>query len=150
PRIKLPRDLFTDRANSRGIDLTDPLRLTELSKALAAASAQPWSAAPLIAGKEAAGSSRSVTDPADRRRTVGMVTEASAAQSERGLAVAAKAAPDWDAVPAPERAQRLERAADLIEAQMPRFIAMIVREGGRTIPDALAEVREAVDHCRYD
>ncbi|HEV8015261.1 MAG TPA: bifunctional proline dehydrogenase/L-glutamate gamma-semialdehyde dehydrogenase PutA [Stellaceae bacterium] len=150
PRIKLPRDLYPDRRNSRGIDLGDPTRLAELSHALAAATSPSWSSAPIIAGQEEPGAARAVSDPADRRRTAGWVTEASDAQIERALAIAAKAAPGWDRTPAAERARSLDRAGDLLEEREPEFIAMIVREGGRIIPDALAEVREAIDHCRYD
>jgi RHH-type proline utilization regulon transcriptional repressor/proline dehydrogenase/delta 1-pyrroline-5-carboxylate dehydrogenase len=95
------------------------------------------------------GLSRSVHDPADRRRVVGRVTEAEPVQVEEALARAAKAAPLWDATPAAERAAALERTADLLEARMARFMALIIREGGRTIPDALSEVREAIDYCRY-
>ncbi|HEY3919033.1 MAG TPA: bifunctional proline dehydrogenase/L-glutamate gamma-semialdehyde dehydrogenase PutA [Stellaceae bacterium] len=150
PRIKLPCDLYPDRRNSRGVDLGDPSRLAELSQALAAAGGTPWRAAPLIGGKEEADAVRVVSDPADRRRVAGWVTEASDAQIERALAIAAAAAPGWDRVPAAERAQLLDRAADLLQERMTDFIALIVREGGRIIPDALAEVREAIDHCRYD
>ena len=150
PRIKLPRDLYLDRRNSRGIDLGDPTRLAELSQALAAASGAPWTAAPLIAGKDEAGEVRVVSDPADHRRIAGWVTEASEAQIERALGVAAKAAAAWDRVPAEQRARHLDRAADLLQERMNDFVAMIVREGGRIVPDAAAEVREAIDHCRYD
>ncbi len=60
-----------------------------------------------------------------------------------------RAADDWDATPAGERAACLERAADLMERNRAALMAMAVREAGKTIPDALAEVREAVDFCRY-
>jgi RHH-type transcriptional regulator, proline utilization regulon repressor / proline dehydrogenase / delta 1-pyrroline-5-carboxylate dehydrogenase len=150
PRIKLPRDLYPDRPNSCGIDLSDPPRLAELAHALAAATSPSWSSAPIIAGKEETGATRAVSDPTDRRRIAGWVTEASDEQIERALATAANAAPGWDQVPGEQRARILERAGDLLQERMPEFIAMIVREGGRTIPDALAEVREAIDHCRYD
>jgi RHH-type proline utilization regulon transcriptional repressor/proline dehydrogenase/delta 1-pyrroline-5-carboxylate dehydrogenase len=150
PRIKLPRDLYPDRRNSHGIDLSDPTRLAELSRSLAAATSPSWSSAPIIGGTEEAGATRAVSDPADRRRIAGWVTEASEEQIERALAIAAKAAPGWDRTPGEQRARFLERAGDLLEERMSQFIAMIVREGGRTVPDALAEVREAIDHCRYD
>ncbi|HVA12949.1 MAG TPA: bifunctional proline dehydrogenase/L-glutamate gamma-semialdehyde dehydrogenase PutA [Stellaceae bacterium] len=150
PRIKLPRDLYPDRRNSRGIDLGDPSRLTALSHELARAPSAPWSAAPSIGGVEEAAPTRAIGDPADRRRIAGWVAEASADQIERALAAAAKAAPAWGRTPARARAHCLDRAGDLLEARIPDFIAMIVREGGRTIPDALAEIREAIDHCRYD
>ncbi len=150
PRIKLPRDLYgIERRNSRGIDLSDPLRLATLSAELAAVAQQPWLAAPIIGGKDESGPRRAVLDPSDHRRSAGQVIEANPAQIEAALSRSVRAAPEWDRVPAEDRARCLERAADLLEARMPAFIAMIIREGGRTIADALSEVREAIDHCRY-
>jgi len=150
PRIPLPRDLYgKERPNARGIDLSDPASLTVLAERLSAATARPWHAAPIIGGVEGAGAARPVNNPADRRESVGTVREASPAEVEDAVARAARAAPEWDAVPAEERARRLDRAADLFEARMAEFIALIVKEGGRTLPDALSELRETVDYCRY-
>jgi RHH-type proline utilization regulon transcriptional repressor/proline dehydrogenase/delta 1-pyrroline-5-carboxylate dehydrogenase len=150
PRIPLPRDLFApERRNARGIDLSDPHRLVELDAAMAAAVARPWRAAPLVGGVELGGAEREAFDPADRRRRIGSVVEADAAATEQALARAAAAAPAWDALGPGRRADALDRAADLYERAMPELMALIVREGGRTVPDALSEVREAVDFCRY-
>lgn len=151
PRIKHPHALYGDeRRNSRGIDLGDPLRLSELSRTLGEAGNLPWSAAPIIGGEEQTTVTRPVLDPSDHRRVAGEVSEASPGQIENALSLAEAAAPKWDRVGATERAACLERAADLFETRREHFVAMIVREGGRTIPDALAEVRETIDHCRYD
>jgi RHH-type proline utilization regulon transcriptional repressor/proline dehydrogenase/delta 1-pyrroline-5-carboxylate dehydrogenase len=149
PRIPLPRDLYgPGRRNARGIDLSDPLRLSALAEEMTYAVA-PWHAAPIIGGSERPGAARPVRNPADRRHEIGSVVEAGKAEIEQALALAAAAAPGWDGVAAEERARILERAADLFEARMPAFMTLIVREGGRTIPDALAELRETVDYCRY-
>jgi RHH-type proline utilization regulon transcriptional repressor/proline dehydrogenase/delta 1-pyrroline-5-carboxylate dehydrogenase len=149
PRIPLPRDLYgPERRNARGIDLSNPARQAALAEAMEAA-AGPWQAAPLIGGTERPGPARAALDPADRRREIGTVSETTPEHIETALAQAAAAAPGWDAVPAPARAAALERAADLLETRLADFMALIVREGGRTIPDALAELREAVDYCRY-
>jgi RHH-type proline utilization regulon transcriptional repressor/proline dehydrogenase/delta 1-pyrroline-5-carboxylate dehydrogenase len=80
---------------------------------------------------------------------VGQVIEAGKAEVEDALARASRAAEGWDATPAAERAACLERAADLMEQSRAQLMAMAVREAGKTLPDALAEVREAVDFCRY-
>jgi RHH-type proline utilization regulon transcriptional repressor/proline dehydrogenase/delta 1-pyrroline-5-carboxylate dehydrogenase len=55
----------------------------------------------------------------------------------------------WSRTPAEVRAAALERAANLLEHRMPRFIAYLQTEGGKTIDDAVSEVREAIDFCRY-
>ncbi len=152
PHIKLPAELYApERTNSQGIDLSDRSRMVSLSHALAATARLPWSAAPIIGGKEmAVGSARDVVNPADHRQIAGHVSETTDAQIEEALTRAARAAPSWDATAAEERARLLDRAADLIEDRIEPFVAMIVSEGGRTIVNAVAEVREAVDHCRYD
>ncbi len=150
PRIPLPRHLYgPQRPNARGIDLGDPEKLGPLAEAMRRAAAESWSAAPIVGGVARSGPARRVTDPADRRRIVGQVVEAGPAEVDQALARAQRAAPGWDATPAEERAGCLERAADLMEEAMPHLMAIAVREGGKTIPDALAEVREAVDFCRY-
>ncbi len=151
PRIPLPADLLgPERRNSLGVDLSDPGALRPLARAMGdSVPADGWTAAPLIAGKAPPGTTRPVLDPADHRRQVGAVTDAGPAEVEAALATAADAAPAWDATPAAERAACLSRAADLMEADMPELMALAVREAGKTIDDAVAEVREAVDFCRY-
>ena len=155
PAIPLPRDLYQpERANSAGIDLTDRDALRALSDGLVAALAEPGSAAPIIGGQEIAGqgiASRAepVFDPSDRRRQIGTVFQADSTVVEQTLVAAANAAPGWDRTPAVERAAILERAADLYERDRAALMALVIREGGRTIPAALSEVREAADYLRY-
>jgi RHH-type transcriptional regulator, proline utilization regulon repressor / proline dehydrogenase / delta 1-pyrroline-5-carboxylate dehydrogenase len=150
PRIPLPRDLYgPQRKNSRGLDLNDPPTLAALRDGLASASGRPWAAAPIIGGIERAGTAEPVFDPSDRRRRVGDVVQTSPQDVDRALDRALRRAPSWDHRPASERAAILERAADLYEQQMCELMALIIREGGRTIPAALAELREAVDYLRY-
>ncbi|MDH8297460.1 aldehyde dehydrogenase family protein, partial [Klebsiella pneumoniae] len=55
----------------------------------------------------------------------------------------------WSRTTADTRAIALERAANLLEQRMPHFIALLQTEGGKTIDDAVSEVREAIDFCRY-
>ncbi|HMD64113.1 MAG TPA: bifunctional proline dehydrogenase/L-glutamate gamma-semialdehyde dehydrogenase PutA, partial [Stellaceae bacterium] len=150
PRIPLPRDLYgPERRNAAGLDLSDPTVLAALREGLAAALRRPWLAAPIIAGIDRTGAAEPVLDPSDRRRRVGEVVVAGPADVDRALARAVRSAPLWDRTPAGERAARLEAAADLYEVRMAELMALIVREGGRTIPDALSELREAVDYLRY-
>jgi RHH-type proline utilization regulon transcriptional repressor/proline dehydrogenase/delta 1-pyrroline-5-carboxylate dehydrogenase len=149
PRIPLPRDLYLPRRNSPGLDLTHPLALVALREALAAALVRPWHGAPTIGGVEQAGNAEPVFDPSDRRRQIGSVAIAQPADLDRTLERARHAAPAWDRTPAAERAALLEQAADLYEQHRAELMAPILREGGRTIPAALAEWREAIDHLRY-
>jgi RHH-type transcriptional regulator, proline utilization regulon repressor / proline dehydrogenase / delta 1-pyrroline-5-carboxylate dehydrogenase len=150
PNIPLPRDLYRpERVNSAGIDLADRAVLPELRDGLAAALAALATAPPIVDGRELPGAPEPVFDPADRRRQIGTAIAADAAAVEAALAAAAHAAPAWDRTPAGERAAILERAADLYERERHTLMALIIREGGRTIPTALSELREAADYLRY-
>jgi RHH-type proline utilization regulon transcriptional repressor/proline dehydrogenase/delta 1-pyrroline-5-carboxylate dehydrogenase len=150
PAIPLPEALYgAERRNSRGVALDNGRDETALYAAVREQLQHPWHAAPLIAGQTLGGTTRPVTSPHDRRCLVGQVDEADEATARRALESAAAAAGEWSATALTERARVLRRAADLMEANYPRLIALCVREGGRTVPDALADVREAVDYLRY-
>jgi len=152
PRIPLPRDLYTqqgfDRDNSMGANFADDNELQALAARLNE-HAGPWRAAPLVPGATTAGEAIAVTSPADRRQVVGHWQPADAATVQRALANAVAAQPAWDRTPAASRAAILEHAATLLEQRMPEFMALCVREAGKTLPDSVAEVREAVDFLRY-
>ncbi|PKU21434.1 bifunctional proline dehydrogenase/L-glutamate gamma-semialdehyde dehydrogenase PutA [Telmatospirillum siberiense] len=150
PKIPLPADLYRpERQNSAGSDLSDPLTVGRLMADVAGAMAHERLAVPLIDGKELEGAMRLVIDPSDSRRLVGRVFEAGEAAAERALSVVAAAAPGWDRTDVAERAAMLERAAELYQAHTAELLALCIREAGKTIPDALAEVRESVDFLRY-
>jgi RHH-type proline utilization regulon transcriptional repressor/proline dehydrogenase/delta 1-pyrroline-5-carboxylate dehydrogenase len=151
PRIPLPRDLYgAERQNSRGIDLSDEATLARLAAGLEAAWAERHEAAPIVDGEDvAARERRPVLDPSDRRREAGQVHEATPALVATAVASAARAAAAWDARGADDRAAILERMADLLEEDHIAMMALAIREAGKTIADAVAEVREAVDYCRY-
>lgn len=152
PRIPLPRDLYRhqghDRDNAMGLNLADDTTLQTLATRLDE-HAGPWHAAPLVPGAAPASEAVDVRNPADRRQRVGQWQPADAATVERALTNAAAAQPGWDLTPADQRAATLEQAANLLEQRMPQFMALCVREAGKTLPDAVAEVREAVDFLRY-
>ncbi|HET7312790.1 bifunctional proline dehydrogenase/L-glutamate gamma-semialdehyde dehydrogenase PutA [Salinisphaera sp.] len=158
PRIPLPHDLYGERRpNARGIDLSDLRELAALSESMTAADAETWQAGPLIGGKRpkraadalAAGEAHAVPNPAHVERIVGHVAMADDDDVEAALAATHAAAPRWAATPAIQRAACLRRYADLLEAHMGELIARCTREAGKNIADGVAEVREAVDFCRY-
>ena len=148
--IPLPVNLYGDnRRNSAGWDLADPDTLLELDQQLQQACAQDWQAAALVGGEDGQGARRRLLNPADAAQQLGEVGEADAQTVDRALAMAADAASSWDRAGGYRRADILLRVADLYEARAPQLIARVIREGGRTVPDAVAELREAVDFCRY-
>ena len=120
PSIPLPVRLYGDsRDNSAGIDLADEVVLAQ--------------AAAQIAGVQL-----------PEARPDGTVIDVAAA-----VAAASAAFPAWSATPVEARAAALDQLADLLERDCERLMAICVHEAKKTIPDALAEVREAVDFCRY-
>ncbi len=150
PRIPLPRDLYApDRRNSAGLDLNDGPTLAAVSGA--AHAGLLVNACPLVGGSNTSGYGPPIElrAPADRGRVLGNVYNASVTDIEQAMSRAAAAFSGWSATLPAQRAQVLERAADALEARTSEFIALIVREGGRTLADAVSEVREAVDFLRY-
>ncbi|MDB5688493.1 MAG: bifunctional proline dehydrogenase/pyrroline-5-carboxylate dehydrogenase [Sphingomonas bacterium] len=141
--IALPDDLYPDRRNSRGIELSDESELAALSAALEAGAAIAWRAA-TAAGE---GGGRPVLNPADRRDVVGTVVEVSPEQAAAAVARAATSA--WGETQVAGRAAILVRAADAMQARLPILCGLIAREAGRSVPTAIAEVREAIDFLRY-
>src|SRR5690606_40045695 len=91
---------------------------------------------------------RAIRNPACRAQLVGMVRYADGDEIARALRAAEAAFPAWEARPAGQRAEILLRAADMLQARMPSLLGPIVREAGMTLPNAIAEVREAVDFRR--
>ena len=152
PNIVMPANLYApDRRNSRGINIADEAVLADLQTEMARALEQPWKAVPIVGGKpRTQGQARPVLDPANNNRRVGEVTYADEALVEEAVGRATAAQVRWDDTPAEERARLLDKAADLLEQRMPEFMALCVREAGKSIPDCIAEVREGVDHVRYN
>lgn len=150
PKIPLPRDVYgADRKNSRGLDLTDMSVLEDLQKRLTAAAQKPWLASPLIGTPIKDRQTNAIYNPADHRQMIGTVIEANKDDVEQALTRAKAASEKWEQTTVEKRAALLEKVADLFEENMPEMMAIIVREGGKVIPDAVAEIREAVDFCRY-
>jgi RHH-type proline utilization regulon transcriptional repressor/proline dehydrogenase/delta 1-pyrroline-5-carboxylate dehydrogenase len=121
PDLRLPRDLYLpQRQNSRGVEFGERAALSQLLSAVAANSPN-----------------------------AGAVVSASPAGASDAVIAAAAGFKTWSRTPASKRADILEKAADLLEQRAAHFIALLQREGGKTLDDALSEVREATDFCRY-
>ena len=153
PRLPVPSALYSDRRNSRGIDLGDPRELQALRDEIAThrskKAADASTSGPIINGVLLPGASRPITNPADRRDQVGVSRDAGAAEIKTAFDAAAAAQSEWNRSGGDARANCLERASDIIEANRAEFHGLLVREAGKTISDAISEVREAVDYCRY-
>jgi RHH-type proline utilization regulon transcriptional repressor/proline dehydrogenase/delta 1-pyrroline-5-carboxylate dehydrogenase len=147
-RIPLPGDLYgPDRRNSRGIELGDRASLDALLAEIRAAKMLDG-AAPVIDGDVRPGIERPVVSPIDDQ-AIGRVREGDATVAAAAMAAAQKGFAGWAAESIDVRAAALERAGDLIDGRRARLIALMQAEGGKTLDDAVAEVREAIDFCRY-
>jgi RHH-type proline utilization regulon transcriptional repressor/proline dehydrogenase/delta 1-pyrroline-5-carboxylate dehydrogenase len=149
-RIARPVDLFgAGRRNSKGLDLSNEAVLADLAADLLASADESWRAEPLLAFDAPMGPAQTVTNPADHRDSVGSVIDATVEVAEQAVRVASNAVSAWSAFAAPARAACLERAAELMEARIGVLMGLIMREAGKSAPNAIAEVREAVDFLRY-
>ncbi|MFS2217952.1 trifunctional transcriptional regulator/proline dehydrogenase/L-glutamate gamma-semialdehyde dehydrogenase [Telluria sp. Tellsp104] len=148
PRIPLPLTLFPDgRRNSAGLDLANEHVLAELAADLG--TPRHYVAAPLVDGPIAAAGKLNIVNPAQSADIVGQVTEATTADVDTALQAAVHAAPGWEGVGNAGRADIIARVGDLFEQYRGELMALAVREAGKSLPNAIAEVREAVDFLRY-
>jgi RHH-type proline utilization regulon transcriptional repressor/proline dehydrogenase/delta 1-pyrroline-5-carboxylate dehydrogenase len=145
PQIAKGPDIFGEgRTNSRGFDLTDAADLEEIEAARGRWKDHEFQAGPKLAGPVDGGPSRKALNPAMPSEVVGTVQDASAKDVDTALS----AAKPWHA-PAEERAQILLKAAQLYEDQFGPIFAVLAREAGKSLLDAVGELREAVDFLRY-
>jgi RHH-type proline utilization regulon transcriptional repressor/proline dehydrogenase/delta 1-pyrroline-5-carboxylate dehydrogenase len=147
--ILQPGKLFVSRANSRGLDPSNEVLLARLSESLAAGAKKKFLASPMLVRPVRAQGQRPVLNPGDHRDRVGAVIEAEEGDAANAVTAAIAAADVWSARPADERAQCLEKAADMMETAYSDLLGLIMREAGKTLGNAIAEVREAVDFLRY-
>ncbi|RDJ20809.1 bifunctional proline dehydrogenase/L-glutamate gamma-semialdehyde dehydrogenase PutA [Bosea caraganae] len=149
-RIPLPADMYgASRKNSAGVELGYDESLTALQAEIAAASAKPFPAATaLIDGKPEGKSPRPVLSPIDGK-PIGTVAEADEALAERAMLAAKAGFIAWSRTPARTRAAALRKAADLMEERRGLLLALLQAEAGKTLDDAISELRETVDFCRY-
>jgi RHH-type proline utilization regulon transcriptional repressor/proline dehydrogenase/delta 1-pyrroline-5-carboxylate dehydrogenase len=147
-----PRDVFwPERRNSSGLALDNSAVRSALYAEMTNQLGQSFEAAAIVSGavQAAGGMANLVLCPHDRSQRIGTVRNATEAQIDAALTAATHAAFDWDRIGGPARAKILDTAADLIERDRSKLMAVLVREAGRTVPNALAEVRETADFLRY-
>ncbi len=148
PRIPLPVALYgPDRRNSQGVDLSIALERRRLTSAVAALPS--LDAGPIVSGHAVGGRTVSRVSPADLTRPVGEAADASLADVDAAFAAARVAQAPWDALGGAARSRVLQAMAEALEGARERLVAICAREGGKTLADGVAEVREAADFCRY-
>ncbi|WP_368449832.1 bifunctional proline dehydrogenase/L-glutamate gamma-semialdehyde dehydrogenase PutA [Cobetia amphilecti] len=152
PRIALPPNIYgADRLNSRGINLNINSQYQPLIDEMATHMDTTYDVRPQLAFDVQVNAERrqAVTCPFDRRDTLGHVQWTSAEEASRAIDAAWAAFPRWEQTPVEERAAILERFGDLMETHTAELMTLCSREGGKLLTDGIAEIREAVDFCRY-
>ncbi len=147
PRIPLPIDMFgPERANSKGLDLTQEHVAARLEDA--ARAYKPIKAGPLVNGVVPDGKGESIFSPSDAE-PIGTFQNATADDVAAAYDAASRAFRSWNQRGGAARAKILRAMGDALEHNLEHFVILMAREAGKTFPDSIAEVREAVDFCRY-
>ncbi len=150
PLIPLPENIFSNRRNSRGLDMTDVKPLTPLFKAIAIYADQHYHAPCIIDGNPVSnGRAWSNHNPSNTQDEVGFAYQATVKDINEAYTHLKRGYAPWTQTPVEQRAVILEKIAYLYEKNTDEIMALLIREAGKTIPDAIAEIREAVDFCRY-
>ncbi|HTI30790.1 MAG TPA: bifunctional proline dehydrogenase/L-glutamate gamma-semialdehyde dehydrogenase PutA [Sphingomonas sp.] len=147
PKIPSPANLYgAERKNPLGRDYS--IREQREVAARTDRVLDRLNAGPIVGGK-LGGTGAVVRSPSDSSRTLGHVAETTTADIDRAVALAKQAQPRWDAMRGPGRARILRAMGSALEADTDRLVAILAAEAGKTLNDAVSEVREAVDFCRY-
>ncbi|WP_291001485.1 bifunctional proline dehydrogenase/L-glutamate gamma-semialdehyde dehydrogenase PutA [Hyphomicrobium sp.] len=150
--IVRPREIYLpERMAAGGVPLTESSARLALFTEMGDALDDVYEAGPIIGGKATTGADGAslVTCPHDRRERIGTVHITTLAQANAAIERATIAEHAWNKEGGAKRAQILAAAADLFERDKARLMAVVVREAGKTLEDAQADVREAVDYLRY-
>jgi RHH-type proline utilization regulon transcriptional repressor/proline dehydrogenase/delta 1-pyrroline-5-carboxylate dehydrogenase len=149
PHIPLPLHIYGEqRLNAKGINLVDPVALERLDRAMKKEEGLAWHAEPTVLSASLDVKKQDVCSPTDGC-VIGSMIQADEAMCRDALQKASQAFKAWDQQGVAYRSACLEKLADALEQAMAELIMILVKEAGKTIPDAVAEVREAVDFCRY-
>ncbi len=147
-----PRDILQpERAVSEGLALAESAVRAELLQEMRRVLSGAFDARPIVEGKEIdeAGEPQFAICPHDRRERLGTITFASLETVQRAIDSATRAGHRWDLTPIETRADILEAAANMFVRDRAKLMAVMVREAGKTLENAQADLREAVDFLRY-
>jgi RHH-type proline utilization regulon transcriptional repressor/proline dehydrogenase/delta 1-pyrroline-5-carboxylate dehydrogenase len=151
PRIKMPIKLFGEsRMNSKGYNVDDKVTIEKLKEEMSVFSFESELVSSLIYNHSASVREKVESyNPSNSSHVVSISEECAASDVDIAMREAEKAFFGWDTLPVADRSDCLIKMADLLEEQMPRFMAIAITEAGKTLHNAIDEVREAIDFCRY-
>lgn len=149
-QIPLPADIFSDRKNSRGLNMNIECMREPFFTKLDQLYTHDWHGGPVINGQRLTSTPiHKIVSPQNINQEVGLVHFADGTMIETAITHAVSAFPTWRNTPVAERAAIIERLGDLLEEHSAEFISLCTREAGKLLQDGIDEVREAVDFCRY-
>ncbi len=153
PKIPVPADLFvqseTPRENALGVNLEDTLDAERVLSEVRKHESHLYRAVPIVDGTAVEGGCTAALSPAVPALKVGQVCNATPEDIDRALKGAVNAQFTWNATGGNKRADLLDAVGHAFTEHMYELMGLISREGGRTLGDALSEVREAIDFCHY-
>lgn len=151
PEVRLPPELFGARKNSKGLPLWHDAARNDLLQEIAKSSVkvEAWPLSSALEGKKISAPRQAITAPHDGSKTVGSVLNLGVEHVDRIVKAALLGHQRWDETPVRQRAFILRRAAELFEENYAELIGLIVTEAGKTLSNALSDIREAVDFLRY-
>ncbi len=149
-KIPLPKDIYgKSRKNSLGNNIANLYELETLNSGLEKYTDKVWEAASIINGKEKKEREQDIYNPADLKELVGTWGMCGQGDIDDAMEFAKEGFKIWSNTDVNHRAKVLEKFAELIESRREEFISLAMREAGKTLADAISEVREAVDYTRY-
>ncbi|MDD3266614.1 MAG: bifunctional proline dehydrogenase/L-glutamate gamma-semialdehyde dehydrogenase PutA [Burkholderiales bacterium] len=151
PFFNKPTNIYpAGRINSKGLDLSDEIQLHTLDRELNKYFVKEYKAEPLLAGhKISERNEKIVLNPANQKDKVGVVRKAVIEEVDIAVKNSVEAFPEWSQTSPASRAEKIRKFADLMEENYYEILNIVVREAGKTLSNGIAEVREAVDFCRY-
>ncbi len=149
--LPLPAHIYgQERQNSSGPEIGNLYQLNELKKELAPFSTVHWQAMPIINGQATpTGETAHISSPSNIHSTSGTCHYATEMEVMKAITLAENGFKPWSQSDVKMRALALERAAYLLEQKQSEAIALLVYEAGKTLKDAISEIRETVDFLRY-
>lgn len=162
PNFSNPLHIYKhNRLNSAGFDLSNENTLCELQKKLNQYSSNQYMAYPLLANYSLLSKAQKIEEhtkhseakpvynPADTKEMVGRVIRCKLDEVNVAIENAVEGLANWSSINPNTRADILIKMAALMELNSIELIDLLMREAGKTITNAISEVREAVDFCRY-
>ncbi len=150
-QIPLPPDIYgRSRKNSLGVNVDIDSQWQPFQQKVQSFMGHKWTQGPWIDGQLVPSTETSeIACPYDRSRIAGHLGWSDETQADTAIGIAEAAFERWNSTPTEQRADCLEKLADLLQENREELVALCHQEAGKTLHDAIDEVREAVDFCRY-